>query len=70
MFIKNAVFLSAAAMPMVSALRSQKTAPGVYGWCDFTWANAHKVQNVQCGAGDLANDDHPVYAVVSCNRAY
>lgn len=68
MLVKNVLILSAAAMPLASALRSEKRATGVYGWCDFTWANAHKVQNVQCGAGDLANDDHPVYALVSCIR--
>lgn len=66
MLTKNILLLSVATVPMASALRSQKSAPGVYGWCDFTWANANKVQNVQCGARDTANDDHPVYALVGC----
>lgn len=37
MLTKNIIFLAATV-----ALRSQKNTPGVYGWCDFTWANANK----------------------------
>ncbi|KAJ4992568.1 hypothetical protein SVAN01_01951 [Stagonosporopsis vannaccii] len=70
MFIKSVIIPSAAAMPIASALRSSKTASGVYGWCDFIWASAHKVQNVQCGAGDLANNDHPVYALSALYSDY
>ena len=66
MLAKNILFIVATAMPMANALRSQtgKNNPGVYGWCDFTWANANKVQNVQCGARDQSADSHSVFAEV------
>lgn len=61
----NFLLLAAAAIPMATALRSKtQDGPGVFGWCDFTWANANKVQNVQCGAGDRAGDSHPVFSEV------
>ncbi|KAK5661884.1 hypothetical protein OQA88_9992 [Cercophora sp. LCS_1] len=50
---------------LATALRSEtRNEPEVYGWCDFTWANAHKVQNVQCGAKDRKCDAHSVYAML------
>jgi hypothetical protein len=68
MLAKQFLLLATTAMPMASALRSSKTATGVTGWCDFTWANANKVQNVQCGAKDTACDSHSVYALVSLSN--
>ncbi|KAF2625134.1 hypothetical protein BU25DRAFT_460606 [Macroventuria anomochaeta] len=65
MLVQKILILAAAATPMASALRSKGSRTGVSGWCDFTWANANKVQNVQCGAKDTANDDHPVYAFLA-----
>lgn len=67
MLTKNILLLVATAIPMASALRSETNpnARGVYGWCDFTWANANKVQGVACGARDRAADGHPVFAEVS-----
>ena len=67
MLTQNIFLLATTVVPMASALRSAKDASGVYGWCDFTWANANKVQNVQCGAKDTGCDAHSVYAFVSCH---
>jgi len=65
LLIKATLLAALSATPLVSALRSETGMhPEVYGWCDFTWANAHKVQNVQCGAEDRKCDSHPVYAMV------
>jgi hypothetical protein len=63
----KALLLTVISSPLLAtALRSETDkSGGVYGWCDFTWANSHKVQNVQCGAKDLKCDSHPVYVTAS-----
>jgi len=55
----------AISLPIVTAVRSQTSTSSeypVYGWCDFTWDNTHKISHVQCGAKDQSCDAHPVYA--------
>jgi hypothetical protein len=48
-------------VPMATALRSEKNANDVYGWCDFKWDNAHKISNIQCGAEDKTCEHDPVF---------